>query len=501
MNRKPTDNAENTENFSSQEPALTESSPCVKTSENEEGEKAHDEKVSESIRSEDYALPGTEGRKSSQKPSDKLSNKGENDVDDFIFAKYRRVKRSESKSKAESHHLSPEEDMPLVTPVRHRHHQHSSEKSTEDTDMEIAIPPKKEKRKTKFRDKPWWKKLLIILGIIFGAILGLLLILALTLTIMYFVGKAQLTDYSKINMTAPVISGADIDIDDKGKAVTYKGKKYLFNTDITSILCMGVDKSELGLDYDVVGTGGQADALFLVAFNTKTGETEVIAIPRDIKADIGIYSPDGQYLKTEKYQICLAYAYGDGREKSCENTKTAVERLFYNLPIQSYFAMDLEAISYLNNAVGGVTVTLNDNSFVDSYGIQHYQGETLTLYGSDAVRYLRMRDIEELTSTTQRLDHQINYLNSFTQKAIAMTKDDLGVPLNLLSIIGDNSVTDLNPAKITAFATTVITNGVNELSFKKIPGELTSDGTYAEFVVDEESFYEMLLDVYYTPEN
>lgn len=501
MNRKPTDNAENTENFSSQEPALTESSPCVKASENEEGEKAHDEKVSESIRPEDYALPCTERRKSSQKPSGELPNKGENDVDDFIFAKYRKVKRSESKSKAESHHLSPEEDMPLVTPVRHRHHQHSSEKSTEDTDMELAIPPKKEKRKTKFRDKPWWKKLLIILGIIFGAILGLLLILALTLTIMYFVGKAQLTDYSKINMTAPVISGADIDIDDKGKAVTYKGKKYLFNTDITSILCMGVDKSELGLDYDVVGTGGQADALFLVAFNTKTGETEVIAIPRDIKADIGIYSPDGQYLKTEKYQICLAYAYGDGREKSCENTKTAVERLFYNLPIQSYFAMDLEAISYLNNAVGGVTVTLNDNSFVDSYGIQHYQGETLTLYGSDAVRYLRMRDIEELTSTTQRLDHQINYLNSFTQKAIAMTKDDLGVPLNLLSIIGDNSVTDLNPAKITAFATTVITNGVNELSFKKIPGELTSDGTYAEFVVDEESFYEMLLDVYYTPEN
>lgn len=501
MNRKPTDNAENTENFSSQEPALTESSPCVKTSENEEGEKAHDEKVSESIRPEDYALPGTERRKSSQKPSDKLSNKGENDVDDFIFAKYRRVKRSESKSKAESHHLSPEEDMPLVTPVRRRHHPRPSEKSTEDTDMELAIPLKKEKRKTKFRDKPWWKKLLIILGIIFGAILGLLLILALTLTIMYFVGKAQLTDYSKINMTAPVISGADIDIDDKGKAVTYKGKKYLFNTDITSILCMGVDKSELGLDYDVVGTGGQADALFLVAFNTKTGETEVIAIPRDIKADIGIYSPDGQYLKTEKYQICLAYAYGDGREKSCENTKTAVERLFYNLPIQSYFAMDLEAISYLNNAVGGVTVTLNDNSFVDSYGIQHSQGETLTLYGSDAVRYLRMRDIEELTSTTQRLDHQINYLNSFTQKAIAMTKDDLGVPLNLLSIVGDNSVTDLNPAKITAFATTVITNGVNELSFKKTPGELTSDGTYAEFVVDEESFYEMLLDVYYTPEN
>ena len=178
-----------------------------------------------------------------------------------------------------------------------------------------------------------------------------------------------------------------------------------------------------------------------------------------------------------------------------------MERLFYNLPIQSYFAMDLEAISYLNDAVGGVTVTLGNNSFVDSYGIQHYQGETLTLYGGNAVSYLRMRDIEELTSTTQRMDRQINYLNSFTQKAIAMTKDDLGVPLNLLSIISGNSVTDLNPAKITAFATTVITNGVNELSFKKIPGELTSDGTYAEFVVDEESFYEMLLDVYYTPEN
>ena len=501
MNRKQTDSTENTEILSSQEPALAESSPCVKTSENEEGEKAQDEKNSESIRPEDYALPNTENRRTPQKRSSKLSDEEKDDIDDFIFAKYRKVKRSESKSKAESHHLSPEEDMLLVTPVRRRHHTHPSEKSTEDTDMELVIPKKRGKRKTKFRYKPWWKKLLIILGIIFGAILGLLLILAVTLTIMYFVGKAQLTDYSKIDMTAPAISGVGINIDDKGKSVTYKGKKYFFNTDITSILCMGVDKSELGLDYDVVGTGGQADSLFLVAFNTKTGETEVIAIPRDIKTDIGIYSPEGQYLKTEKHQICLAYAYGDGREKSCENTKTAVERLFYNLPIQSYFAMDLEAISYLNDAVGGVTVTLGNNSFVDSYGIQHYQGETLTLYGGNAVSYLRMRDIEELTSTTQRMDRQINYLNSFTQKAIAMTKDDLGVPLNLLSIISGNSVTDLNPAKITTFATTVITNGVNELSFKKIPGELTSDGTYAEFVVDEESFYEMLLDVYYTPEN
>ena len=69
MNRKQTDSTENTEILSSQEPALAESSPCVKTSENEEGEKAQDEKNSESIRPEDYPLPNTERLRSSKKPS------------------------------------------------------------------------------------------------------------------------------------------------------------------------------------------------------------------------------------------------------------------------------------------------------------------------------------------------------------------------------------------------------------------------------------------------
>ncbi len=494
MNRKPTDNNENIEEIASQETPLAQDEPTAST--------PAEDSQKDSIRPDDYAMPHTGRRERPQKLAPEGSDLDKDDADDFIFTKYRKVKHSERHPHHEHHHkLTPEEDMPLVMPVKHRHYPQKLEVNGEKT-PDLAIPPKKEKKKTKFKDKPWWKKLLIILGIVFGAILGLLLILAITLVIMYFVGQAQLTDYSNIDMTAPSISGVDINIDDKGKTVTYKGQKYAFNTDITGILCMGVDKEYLGTDYyDSSGSGGQADAIFLIAFNTKSGETDVIAIPRDLMTDIGIYTAQGEYLKTERHQICLAYAYADGREKSCENTKTAVERLFYGLPVQSYFAMDLNAIASLNDAVGGVTVTLQDDTFIDSYGTRHYEGETVTLYGNDAVRYLRVRDITELYSTTQRMGRQINYLNAFSQKAISMTKQDLGVPLNLFSIVSGNSVTDLNPAKITAFATTIVSNGVNELNFKSVPGELTSDGTYAEFIADEEQLYEMILDTYYTPVN
>lgn len=61
-------------------------------------------------------------------------------------------------------------------------------------------------------------------------------------------------------------------------------------------------------------------------------------------------------LGTEKQQICLSYSYGDGKESSCENTVNSVQRLFYNIPINTYFSLDLDGISALNDSVGGVDV-------------------------------------------------------------------------------------------------------------------------------------------------
>ena len=350
------------------------------------------------------------------------------------------------------------------------------------------------------RRKPWWKKLLIVLAFILAGLITLSAVGVGVFFILKEKGISQLTD-NDVSMTAPVIENAGVSVDNSKNTITYNGVTYAYKNDMTSILCMGIDKkgdAGLGLRDDIVGTGGQADALYLVALNTKTGETDVIGISRDIYSDISVYATDGQYAGVEKAQLCLAYAYGDGREKSCENTANAVKRLFYNLPINSYFAMDLTAIGDLNDAVGGVEVTITDYYLHYGIGYDWYPGDVVTLRGIEAQWYLQYRDVTELNSSVDRMSRQLGYLEKFGQNAISMTKKDLTTPVSLFNIVKDYSVTNLNASKISALGYTVATSGA-ELEFKSVPGEVIHNGEYAEFVVDEQGMLELILDVYYEP--
>ena len=68
----------------------------------------------------------------------------------------------------------------------------------------------------------------------------------------------------------------------------------------------------------------------------------------------------------------------------------AVRRLFYNVPINSYVALDLDGISYMNDAVGGVGLTP-----IETFR-NFTEGETVTLWGKDAESYVRYRDTTKL---------------------------------------------------------------------------------------------------------
>ncbi len=429
---------------------------------------------------DDIMNPETEGIAQAEVSPQKQEDRSlpHDDVDDYVFAHY---KKRGKHYKNRKHIYTNSDDQEVVKSQSEQHFRHHKKLSIKDKH---------------WSERSWWQKLLIILGWIFGVILALLLIAVIAFFALRYAGIVKLTDYENLDMTAPVIDNANISVSDQGHDVIYKDKKYKFNTDMTSILCIGVDEHELGINES--GTGGQADAIYLIALDTVTGKTTVIAVPRDIVTDIGVYSPEGEYLRTEKHQLCLAYAYGDGRKTSCLNTKTAVSRLFYQLPINSYYAIDSKSVPELNDAVGGVTVTLIDDYFRDTNGVQHFTGETVTLYGENAMRYVRQREVSYLNSTTERLNRQVNYLKAFTSKALEMTKQDLSTPVDLYNIVAKNSETNLTPATITAFATSVVANGISEIEFVTVPGELVSGGTYAEYHIDEEGLYEIILDTFYT---
>lgn len=83
---------------------------------------------------------------------------------------------------------------------------------------------------------------------------------------------------------------SDTKVIDNGNYIFYNGHNYRYKDSMTSILFMGVDKDELGTVKNVVGTGGQADALYLIAIDTDNGVTTTFQISRNTMVDIDLYN-------------------------------------------------------------------------------------------------------------------------------------------------------------------------------------------------------------------
>ncbi|MFR8831962.1 MAG: hypothetical protein ACLVHC_11490, partial [Eggerthella lenta] len=103
---------------------------------------------------------------------------------------------------------------------------------------------------------------------------------------------------------------------DEGRTIEHDGHTYAYNENIVSVVVMGYDKS---LHANSTAGSGQADAVMVLALDTKTGKATVIGIPRDSMVDVGEFVGDA-FIGQEKMQLCLAFSYGDGAHTSCEYT-------------------------------------------------------------------------------------------------------------------------------------------------------------------------------------
>lgn len=328
------------------------------------------------------------------------------------------------------------------------------------------------------------KKALLIALI---SLLSVFVLITGTVLTLHFVGRNALLQKPDTQIKPPSVS--DVEVEDNLRTITYKGVKYTPNDNITTILVMGIDKENL--EESMSGTGGQADMVLAIAHDTQTGKTTAINIPRDTMLDIDLYDVEGSFAGTKETQLCLAYAYGDGREKSCENVKKSVSNLLFGTPINSYFALDLKAIPLLNDSVDGIQLTS-----LETIG-PFTKGEKLWLWGDDATTYVQKRNMNLVNANLLRNNRQRQYIEAFLDKVVAKSKEDITTPLNLFNLIGDYMVTDLDAGKITFLATNALTNGFDKMTFVNIPGEMTQEGQYAQYHYNEEELFQMYLDIYY----
>lgn len=277
--------------------------------------------------------------------------------------------------------------------------------------------------------------------------------------------------------------------------IVYDGKQYVYNDRLSALLILGIDDPELE-DYHSSRNTGQADFLMLAVFDPDAESCTLIQLDRDTMCQVPVLDFFGKQVYTTYEQLALAHTYGSGMERSCENTVTAVSDLLYGVTIHNYFALTMDAIPVLNDLVGGVTVTIEDDfSNVDRSLVK---GETVTLMGDQVEHYVRARmSMGNDPTNRARMRRQRTYMTELFTLLGAAVKKDASFVLDAYGAVSGSLVTDCS------------VEGLNEYSRRfsdyELTGIVTPEGEskkgeeYMEFIVDEEALQELVIGTFYRP--
>lgn len=216
-------------------------------------------------------------------------------------------------------------------------------------------------------------------------------------------------------------------------------------------------------------------------------------------AAVDVYDKDGIYLGQYDKQITLQHGYGDGMELSCERSVTAVSRLFYNLPISGYVAINMGAIPELNDAVGGVQVTVLDDVIYPEYDMDLHQGDEVTLTGHQAYWYVRGRNENVFNSSSQRLERQKQFLTNFISQAKHKAMGDVSVAVDIYNTISKYMVTDIDITEFTYLASEALGYDFSIDNLYSMEGETIMGDKFEEFYADEDALHQLIIDVFYEP--
>lgn len=275
-------------------------------------------------------------------------------------------------------------------------------------------------------------------------------------------------------------------------SIEVDGASYRRRRNVTSILLMGIDRDSNAV---VSGNrnGGQADFLQLLVVDSAEKKLTRVQIDRDTMTPITILGVLGNQSGVRISQICLSHGFGDGKAQSCQLTVSAVSNLLLGAPVDNYIAMNLDGISALNDAVGGVTVTLEDDfSMLDA---SMTKGKTMTLVGDQAELFVRSRRSIGVGTNEARMARQQQYIERLSHQLDSHIQDDQAFIGALYDELEPYLITDLSRGTLINQAWT---SRQYERSFVELEGsyQLGSDG-YMQFYADEAALKQLVLELFY----
>ena len=298
----------------------------------------------------------------------------------------------------------------------------------------------------------------------------------------------------------PSVSGIQTQPPEK-ETISYHGKTYVKNDNIVNIVFLGIDSEAER------GALNHSDMMIVCAVDTVTKKATLLTIPRDIWTDVSkIDTKTGKITKMIKQRLNTAYLFGGGPNKyGASNTKACIQNFLerkneletpldftLDIPVPFFVSIDMDGISKIADAVGGIEVTLDTT--IPDVGKKN---EKITLKGHKAEDYLRDRH-NTAGSDFGRTARQRNFMVQLAKKIKSLGAVDLVT--RLYEPFKTYGHTDLTIDQAVAFAKLLSgmdIDAIEQLVIPCYPGKAGEDEKDVLFD-DEAETLDMLLGIYYT---
>lgn len=271
------------------------------------------------------------------------------------------------------------------------------------------------------------------------------------------------------------------------RTLEYNGKSYTQIDNRVNVLLIGIDTAGEIDDSDTLKSRHMCDFLCLLSFDMNNNFCYAIHINRDTMTNVSMYNKYGSFLGEQRKQIAYAYSYGYDTQKGSIYTCKTVSNFLKDIRIDYYATINLEAISTINDFVGGVDVYIEDDFSNIDKTMAEAKGTTMTLHGKQAEYFVRSRHHVGSQTNLERMKRQRVYMESFFNKFIS----------------SDKSASELFNALKNQLASNCEINLVQKfidkkkdfsLEIKTIPGVHQNLTGYAEYIIDDNDLNEVLIE-------
>lgn len=338
---------------------------------------------------------------------------------------------------------------------------------------------------------------LLISAVVVGILLGMR-IKSETYDSLFNIPKIIISDNKPVTDDDPAITEPSAAV----HTISYDGKTYMRNEGIVNLLFLGIDSNA---ERRAKNKGYRSDMVMVCAVDTVAQTATLISIPRDTYTTMYKINSSGAIESTVQAKINAAYAYGSGEYRAA-NSMTCVQMFLQrecelnepldftlDIPVSFYASIDMDGISKVASAVGGVEVKLDAS--IPGVG---RKGQTVLLKGSNAEEYIRNRH-DTAGGDISRATRQRTFMIALAKKIKNM--GEVNIILSLYDELQRYVKTNLNTDHMLDFAKLLKKVKIDEIRQVAIPGKTKRIGGSSVIIHDEKETLELLLDIYYTQVN